>query len=74
MVGIIFAMEEEAKPYIEKYLWKRAKDDFGWQYYAGEFEDEECLVIICGVGFVNAAIAATDLAHLVDRIINIGSC
>ncbi|RBP46905.1 5'-methylthioadenosine/S-adenosylhomocysteine nucleosidase [Garciella nitratireducens] len=75
MVGLLFAMLEEAKPYISKYHW--GKKDFKSKFpvYEGSYLNEPCFAVISGVGKANAAVATALLKDLeVDTIINIGSC
>lgn len=75
MIGIVFAMFEEAKPYISKYNWKEVDSKGKFATYKGEYLDEPCLTIISGVGKVNATVAVADLIHNgVNKVVNIGSC
>lgn len=75
MIGIVFAMFEEAQPYISRYGWKDIKAQGKLKTYKGEYLGEPCLAIVSGVGKVNATIAAADLIRNgADKIVNIGSC
>mgnify|MGYP001298490500 FL=1 len=75
MIGMIFAMLEEAQPYISKYHWKKADLKPKFSIYEGSYLNEPCFAIISGVGKANAAVATVALKDLeVDTIVNIGSC
>lgn len=76
MIGLVFAMEEEAKPVVEK-LGLKKKEIMGRVYYTNT---EGCkgvgyLATISGVGKVNAMIATSILINTgCTKIVNIGTC
>ena len=75
MILVIAAMEEEYQE-LEKFLHhKQAAESFGIKYHLGELENKEVMLLLSGVGKVNAARALTTIMNnfAIDFIINIGS-
>ena len=74
MIGIIGAMEEEVRD-IRAYMKDcRVERHSSRDYYIGEYEGKDLVLVQSGVGKVNAAIAAEVLAGIYecDYIINTG--
>ena len=76
MIGIIFALESEAKSLLLqandltpiKFLDKKA--------YSCKIEKQDCIIVISGIGKVSASICAQKLIdkYKVDFILNAGTC
>ncbi len=76
MIGFIFAMNKEAQPFLEKLNNVRKQAETNKEIYTANFLTKKCVIIVCGVGKVNAAMATQ---HLIDvyspsLIINAGVC
>ncbi len=74
MIVFVIAMESEAKPVIDNMNEVRYSEAHGRKVAFGKLCGEQCAVVICGVGKVNAA-AGTQYAIdclSADKIINIG--
>lgn len=70
MVGVVVALESEARPLADKYNLMRIVEK-GRIFYLGE----KMLIAVSGVGKVNAQIATGFLIGLgVSLIVNVGSC
>ena len=66
-ITLVFAMPEEAAPYISNFnLTKEGK------HYKGMSGDVEITVIISGIGKINALLSVIGI--VTDYIFNIGSC
>ena len=74
MTGIIGAMDIEVSGIIEKMTDTRTEVISGTTYTTGKIGQHECVIAKCGIGKVNAAVAAqTMILHYhPDRIINTG--
>ncbi len=74
MIGIIGAMDIEVNGIIEKMTNKTVKTISGTVFTSGKIHDRECVVAKCGIGKVNAAVAAQTmiLTYRPDCIINTG--
>ncbi len=72
MIGISVAMESEATPFIESA--KKTETYFGKNFYFTDVEDEEVVLVVCGIGKVNAAFGTTLLIEKFhpEMIINFG--
>lgn len=73
-IGIIGAMEEEVTALRNKMSNKELKQIAGMDFYQGILEDQEVVLVRCGIGKVNAAIctqALIDTFHI-QYIINTG--
>ena len=72
--GIIFAMEEELKAFINNIEIENQYDIFDLHFYHSIINGNECILVISGVGKVNAARTAQILIdnYHVDVIINVG--
>ena len=73
-IGIIFAMEEELNAFIEDITINNEYDIFDLHFYHTIINDNECILVISGVGKVNAARTAQILIdnYHTDMIINVG--
>ncbi|WP_058485895.1 5'-methylthioadenosine/adenosylhomocysteine nucleosidase [Defluviitalea phaphyphila] len=73
-IGIIGAMEEEVIILRNKMHNKELKNIAGMDFYKGELEKQEVVLVRCGIGKVNAAICTQALIdnYHVDYIINTG--
>lgn len=73
-IGIIFAMEEELNAFIKNINIEKEYDIFDLHFFHGKIRDTECILVISGVGKVNAARTSQILIdnYGVDAIINIG--
>lgn len=73
-IGIIFAMEEELNAFINNINIEKEYDIFDLHFFHGRILDTECVLVISGVGKVNAARTSQILIdnYEVDAIINIG--
>lgn len=70
MVGVVVALESEARPLADKYNLMRIVEK-GRIFYSGD----KMLIAVSGVGKVNAQIATGFLIGLgVSLIVNVGSC
>lgn len=72
MIGISVAMESEAAPFIEKS--RKTESFFGKNFYFLDIEGEEAVLVICGIGKVNAAFGTALLIekYRPEIIINFG--
>lgn len=74
MIGIIGAMEEEVAGLKEEMLIEETVEQAGMTFYQGQIVGKEVVVVMSGIGKVNAAICVqilVDLFH-VSAIINTG--
>ena len=73
-IGIIFAMHEELNAFIKNINIENEYDIFDLHFFHGMIKDTECILVISGVGKVNAARTTQILIdnYGVDAIINIG--
>ncbi|MGN1060236.1 MAG: 5'-methylthioadenosine/S-adenosylhomocysteine nucleosidase [Candidatus Coproplasma sp.] len=74
MIVFVIAMESEAAPVIENMSCVERSDRYGRGIITGKIDGENCAVVVCGVGKVNAA-AGTQYAIDclgADKIVNIG--
>ena len=74
MTGIIGAMDIEVNGILERMTDKHSETISGTIYTTGKLGTENCVVAKCGIGKVNAAVAAQTmiLRYSPDRIINTG--
>lgn len=74
MIGIIGAMDIEVNGLIQAMTDKQEQTISGITFTRGTIGKQECVVAKCGIGKVNAAIAAQTmiLRYAPDRIINTG--
>ena len=74
-VGIIGAMEEEVKILRDKISNRQDLEIAGCEFYIGNIDNLEVVLLKSGIGKVNAAIGTTLLIHIYkpDYIINTGS-
>ena len=74
MIGIIAAMEVEMEILKEALRCDEYEKICGMKFYQGVINDNEVILTVCGVGKVNAAMAATVLinTYKCDFIINTG--
>lgn len=74
MIGIIGAMDIEVNGLIEKMTGKKSETISSTTYTSGKIENRECVAAKCGIGKVNAAVAAQTmiLKYNPDIIINTG--
>ena len=74
MIGIIGAMAEEVK-YLQREMEEKEMKTFaGMEFCKGKIEDKEVVVVVSGIGKVNAAVCTqllVDVYH-VDCVINSG--
>ncbi len=73
-IGIIFAMEEELNAFMKEITIQKEYDIFNLHFFHGIINDNECILVISGVGKVNAARTTQILIdnYNVDMIINVG--
>ena len=73
-IGIIGAMEEEIIVIRRKMTIKETKTIASMEFYVGEMEGQEIVLVRCGIGKVNAAVCAQVLVDCFDvsYIINTG--
>lgn len=73
-IGIIGAMEEEVIEIKNSLLECKIIQEINYKYYIGKFENKEIVVVVCGIGKVNAAICTSKLIDKfkVDCVINTG--
>lgn len=74
-IGIIAAMEQEAREIIDHLDNLTESSKANQYFYEGKIQDTEVVLVRSGIGKVNAAIAATLLIEVykVDAVINTGS-
>lgn len=74
MIGIIGAMDIEVNGIIGKMTDREEQKISGTVYTSGKIYGKECVVAQCGIGKVNAAVAAQTmiLKYAPDKIINTG--
>lgn len=74
MIGIIGAMDIEVNGLIEKMTDKKSETISSTVYTIGKIGNKECVVAKCGIGKVNAAVAAQTmiLKYNPDMILNTG--
>lgn len=72
--GIIGALDVEIQLIKEKMTVTETKEFFGQTYYVGTYQDQEAVLVQCGVGKINAAVCAYTLISefQVDCIVNVG--
>lgn len=73
-IGLIFAMEEELNAFIENVVIEKEYDIFDLHFFHGKINDIECVLVISGIGKVNAARTTQILIdnYQVEAIINVG--
>ena len=74
MTGIIGAMDIEVNGIIEEMTDKKTEVISGTRFTSGRLGNTQCVIAKCGIGKVNAAVAAQRmiLRYAPDRIINTG--
>ena len=74
MIGIIGAMDIEISGIIAEMTEKKTEIISGSAYTSGKIHGKECVVVKCGIGKVNAAVAAQTLIlkYSPDMVINTG--
>ena len=74
-VAIIGAMEEEVMMLREQITNMQTQTHAGFEYYSGQIEDKDVVLLRSGIGKVNAAISSTLLLEVYqpDVVINTGS-
>lgn len=74
MIGIIGAMDIEVSGIISKMSDIKTESISGSTYTSGKIDGKECVVVKCGIGKVNAAVAAQTmiLRYKPDVVINTG--
>lgn len=74
MIVFVIAMESEAEPVIENMTCVERSDRYGRGIVTGKLCGENCAVVICGVGKVNAAAGAQYAIDCLgaDKIVNVG--
>jgi methylthioadenosine nucleosidase (EC 3.2.2.16) len=75
MIGIIGAMEEEVKIIREEMEGKQTVEVAGCRFYRGKLRGEDAVLVLSGIGKVNAALASAIVMERFhpDALINIGS-
>ena len=74
-IGIIFAMEEEIRPYATALGLVPGENLSGRKAWAAELDGIQCEAVVCGIGRTNAAMAAASLLLKgYGAVANIGSC
>lgn len=75
MVGLVFAMEEEARQVLKEFSFEKVEMRGRTFYVESSDNHNKIIAIISGVGKVNAQIATSILISVgCTRIINIGTC
>lgn len=74
MIGIICAMDTEVIGYINAMKDKRVETVSGYDFTTGVLNGKQCVVVMCGIGKVNAAICtqAMIMRYAPQYIINSG--
>ena len=75
MIGIIAAESKEMNE-IKKLMKNiEEKDLFNLQFFTGKIEEEECVLVECGEGKVNAARTTQIMIDIfkIDKLVNVGS-
>ncbi|MGN0804902.1 MAG: 5'-methylthioadenosine/S-adenosylhomocysteine nucleosidase [Candidatus Coproplasma sp.] len=74
MIVFVIAMESEAKPVIENMNCIERSDRYGRSIVTGKICGQNCAVVVCGVGKVNAGAGAQYAIDCLgaDKIINVG--
>ena len=74
MIGIICAMQIEADGILDLCENKTTQDKFGMKFTSGTLNGKDVVVVVCGVGKVNAAMCAVTLIndYKPDLVINSG--
>lgn len=74
MLGIIGAMDEEVARLKEMISGLHIVQKAGMEFYKGQIQDRDVVVVKCGVGKVNAAMCTQSMIDIfsVDAIINTG--
>ena len=75
MIVFVIAMESEAKPVIENMSCVERSDRYGRSIVTGKICGQNCAVVVCGVGKVNAGAGAQYAIDCLgaDKIINVGA-
>ena len=73
-IGIIFALKEELNAFIENVDIQNEYDIFDMHFYHTLISDKDCLLVVSGVGKVNAARTTQIMIdnYATDIIINVG--
>lgn len=75
LIGVLFAMGEEAEPFVIRYNLKLKEVYRSQEVYLGEIQKNKVITIVSGIGSVNAMLACSRLISMgVDVIVNIGTC
>ena len=76
MIGFVIAMEEEIKPYINKYNWIETKNHgSSRKYYTGKFLERDIMAVVSGYGKSNCSASTANLIHKGCKfIVNLGTC
>ena len=64
MIGVIVAMEKEAKHFVDFMTEKEESFEAGKKVYKGFFNDKKCVLIISGIGKVSSAMASQ---YIIDK-------
>ena len=75
MIGIIVAMDKEAKNFLDNMVNLKQFTALNKKIYSGEFKGKECVLMISGIGKVNSALATQ---YIIDKynpeyILNFGT-
>ena len=75
MIGIVVAMEKEAKNFIDKMINTRKCCEIGKDVYEGNFNNKKVVLIISGIGKVNSALSTQYLIdnYKPDYVLNFGT-
>ena len=75
LIGVLFAMGEEAEPFVIRYNLKLKEVYRSQEVYLGEIQKNKVITIVSGIGSVNAMLACSRLISMgVDVIVNITIC
>ncbi len=76
MIGILFATQREADPFVNRICAKPMVTGPFTGYHGGDTRYESCVTVISGMGKVAAAVAAMHLVlhHRVSILVNAGLC
>ena len=76
MIGVVVAMEKEAKYFVEKLDNLQTLTFLGKKVYQGKLKDKDITLIISGIGKVNSALSTQFLIdnYNIDYVLNYGTC
>lgn len=75
MIGIVVAMDKEAKNFVDKMEDLREEICIGKKVYKGKFNNKDCVLMISGIGKVNSALTTQYIIdnYKIDYLLNFGT-